>query len=148
MRLALPCLLLVALAGAADAQPKPRGFTPPAESRTIPYDGAVPACGDQAVLAEIAWSFTTRERSYWASPLSIVDWAEPRETGYRGNGASYIPRRYCTALAAFNDGVRRRVGYNLGEDLGFAGLGWGVQWCVVGLDRTLDFAPRCEETQP
>lgn len=136
------------LAVEARAQPELRRYAPPAEAWTIPYTGILPACGDLSVLAQISSDFADRERSFWASPLAIVGWAEPQETGYRNNGESYIPRRYCAALADFSDGVRRRVGYDLGEQLGFSGVGWGVEWCVAGLDRDFSFAPHCEMTQP
>jgi hypothetical protein len=131
----------------ARAQPDLR-VAPPAEARTLPSTGLIPACSDPFVLAEIITEFRDRETTYWASGLEIVGWAAVWETGYRSNGLSYIPRRYCEGLADFNDGLRRNVGYNLGEGLGFSGVGWGVDWCVVGLDRDLSFAPACKMTQP
>jgi hypothetical protein len=142
----LACLSLLAVE--ARAQPELRRYAPPAEARIIPYSGLPPFCGDPSVLTQITFDFRDRERSYWASDLAIIAWAEVWETGYRDNGASYIPRRYCAALADFNDGQRRRVGYDLGEGLGFSGVGWGVEWCVVGLDRDFSFAPHCKMTQP
>lgn len=149
------CLFLYASLVAASlfargalAQPELRRYAPPAEERLVPYTGLVPACWDPSVLTQIAWDFRDRETSYWASDLSILGFVEVRETGYRNNGASYIPRRYCAALADFNDGLRRSIGYNVGERLGFSSIGWGVEWCVVGLDRDLSFAPHCKMTQP
>lgn len=134
--------------GAASAQPELRLYSPPAELRIIPYTGLLPFCDDPAVLAEIVWNFRDRERDYWSSGLAIQGFLDVREIGYRDNGPSYIPRRYCAALADFNDGAHRRVGYNLGEGLGFSGVGWGLEWCVVGLDRNLSFAPACKTTGP
>lgn len=147
------CLLACALAGAlfaagaATAQPA-REENPPAELRILPYSGHPAGCGDPGVLADIVSAFQTRESWYWASPLAIVDFEAIAETGYRNNGASYIPRRYCRALALFNDGQRRPVVYNVGEALGFIGGGPGVTWCVVGLDRNHAFSPNCRAAGP
>jgi hypothetical protein len=38
--------------------------------------------------------------------------------------------------------------YNIGEDLGFIGASWGVEWCVVGLDRNYAYAPACTMALP
>jgi hypothetical protein len=121
---------------------------PPAEVRILPYSGAIPACNDWAVISEISHSFAVREQSYWGSPLAILQVGEIYEIAYRANGPTYIPRRYCGARADFNDGVNRGVGYQISEDLGFSGIGWGVTWCVVGLDRHHAFSPRCKMTGP
>jgi hypothetical protein len=125
-----------------------RDQNPPAEARIIPYSGVLPACGDPFVLADITRDFVDRESEYWRSGLAILAFDEIRETGYRTNGASYIPRRYCSAKADFNDGQRRRVGYEIGEQTGFIGLGHGVTWCVVGLDRNHAFSPDCRAAGP
>lgn len=132
----LPCL-----PGAA-AEPR-LADTPPAEQRALGYSGDVPACDDSYVLAQIKWSFFDREKDYWKSELDILSFETTREIGYRTRGASFIPRRFCEARAAFNDGGRRKVTYTVSEGLGFLGLGSGVEWCVEGLDRNLAYAPDC-----
>ena len=38
--------------------------------------------------------------------------------------------------------------YNIGEDLGIIGYGYGVEWCVVGLDREFAYAPSCRVLRP
>jgi hypothetical protein len=114
----------------------------------FPYTGALPACDDGDVLARIAWEFRDRESEYWRSDLAIESFARPREAGLRANGASYIPRRYCEARALFDDGRERAVVYELGENLGFIGLGYGVTWCVKGLDRNHAFSPDCKAAGP
>ncbi|MEF3368010.1 hypothetical protein V3H18_15860 [Methylocystis sp. 9N] len=133
--------------GAATAQPA-REENPPAELRVLPYTGYPAGCGDPGVLSDIVSGFQTRETWYWASPLAIVGFEAVGETGYRNNGASYIPRRYCRAVALFNDGARRAVVYNVGEALGYIGAGPGVTWCVVGLDRNHAFSPNCRAAGP
>jgi len=121
---------------------------PPAEARFVPYTGVLPACGDPSVLSDIGDDFARRESGYWASPLTIVRFLDIDETGYRSNGASYIPRRYCAARALFNDGRRRRVVYDIAEHTGFIGFSPGVTWCVVGLDRNHAFSPGCHAAGP
>ncbi len=121
---------------------------PPAESRIIPYSGALPACNDWAVISEISRDFWQREQSYWGTPLQILTVDEVHEITMRANGPTYIPRRYCAARASFNDGVNRGLGYHISEDLGFSGIGWGVTWCVVGLDRNHAFSPKCKMAGP
>ena len=46
------------------------------------------------------------------------------------------------------DGVRRAVHYAIVEDAGFIGAGWGVEWCVVGLDRNWAYHPSCRMARP
>jgi hypothetical protein len=138
--------LALALGGAAEAAP--REHEPPAEYRYPPYTGVLPLCSDPTVLTEITSSFAGREAEYWNSGLSIDGFESASEYGYRTDGLSYIPRRYCRAEALFNDGRRRRVVYNIGEDLGFIGIGSGVAWCVEGLDRNHAFSPNCRAAGP
>ena len=124
------------------------GDVPPAETRIWPHSGELPGCDQSLVLAQIQRDFFEREQGYWNSALSLDAFDGVREIGFRTNGLSYIPRRYCEAQAQFNDGVRRKVVYQIGEDLGFIGVGWGVNWCVDGLDRNLAYAPHCRAAGP
>jgi len=142
--LSLACALAPPAAGAG---PSPAD-TPPAEGRMLPYTGVVPTCDDGFALARIQRGFSDRESEYWQSGLAIESFVGVRETGLRSNGASYIPRRYCAARALFNDGRERAVVYELGEDLGLIGMGFGVTWCVQGLDRNHAFSPDCKAAGP
>lgn len=134
---------LAAAPGSAHARP-----ATPAEQRYHPYDGVLPACDDAAVLSRIARTFRQRERAYWSSDLAIVGYERVAETAYRPNGVDYIPRCYCEAEAVMNDGRARRVVYHLGENLGVIGLGAGVEWCVVGLDRHNAWGRNCRAALP
>ena len=145
---ALLCALVAFAAHPAAAQALAGPNAPPAEARVRPFTGDLPGCADALVLAEIARKFWDRERDYWDSELSLEFFDAVRETGFRTRGASFIPRRHCAAAARFNDGAIRQVIYTIGEDLGFIGFGWGVDWCVVGLDRSLAHAPACSAAGP
>jgi hypothetical protein len=112
------------------------------------YSGVVPYCEDPAVTEKIAYRFAQKEREYWNSALTIQTFERPREIAFRPWGESYIPRRFCTGLVVTSDGRRRDVSYVIGEDLGFVGVSWGVEWCVAGLDRNLAYAPGCKMARP
>lgn len=139
---------LVLAAAPAAAGSLPAQDVPPAENRYPPYTGVLPLCSDPDVLAEITWNFGKREAEFWNSDLTIVGFETPVEFGYRSAGLSYIPRRYCRTEALFSDGARRKVVYNIGEALGFIGIGSGVTWCVEGLDRNHAFSPNCRAAGP
>jgi hypothetical protein len=137
-----------ALAAFAASSHEPVQFDPPAEGRFVPYASDLPPCNDWRVLSEITNRFAGREAVYWGSGLAVVNVDEIHEIGYRTNGETYIPRRYCAARGDFNDGISRGISYEIGENLGFVGIGWGVTWCVVGLDRNHAYSPRCKMTGP
>jgi hypothetical protein len=120
----------------------------PAEDRYAAYTANLPACDDPDVLNRIHDRFREKESEYWASSLQIAAYDRIREFSFRGNGLDYIPRRYCVARALLNDNHEHTVIYDIGEDLGMIGWGYGVEWCVVGLDRNLAFAPACTGLRP
>jgi len=142
-RLLFAACALFAAVDAVQARP-----LTPAESRYSRYSGMLPACDDPGVLSRIQSRFWNREAEYWNSGLEILGYDRVREIGFRSNGADYIPRRYCMARAYLNDQTARDVSYSVGEDLGFIGWGYGVEWCVSGLDRNYAFAPNCKMARP
>jgi len=131
------------LAVAAQARP-----LVPAERRFDYYLGRLPTCDDPSVLARIQTRFYQRESEFWKSGLAILGFDDVREIGMRTNGLDYIPRRYCLARAHFNNDTTRTASYAIVEDMGFIGLGFGVDWCVAGLDRNYAFAPNCRMARP
>ena len=110
------------------------------------YDGVLPAC--DAALGKIAARFAEKESRFWNSDLQILDFERVREIAYRPWAAGTIPRRYCSAVASVSDGRKHRVNYWIGEDTGMIGMTWGVEWCVVGLDRNWAYNPRCKMARP
>lgn len=142
------CAIAWLVASACAAQTPSSSDDPPAEARLWPYSNDLPDCASERVLAEIARRFWDHEREYWQSALSLETFDAIRETSFRPRGSSFIPRRGCEAAARFNDGATRRVIYTIGEGLGFIGFGWGVEWCVVGLDWGEVYAPACAGARP
>ncbi|WP_051952665.1 hypothetical protein [Methylocapsa aurea] len=131
------------LVGVAAARP-----LVPAERRYSPYDGILPACDDPAALERIQSRFHDRESEFWKTGLEILGFEKVTEIGYRSNGLDYIPRRYCVARAYMNDAQLRSVSFSINQDLGIIGIGFGVEWCVSGLDRNDAYAPNCKMARP
>jgi hypothetical protein len=110
------------------------------------YDGYLPAC--EAALGKIASRFAQKEGRFWNSDLQILDFEDVREIAYRPWAEGTIPRRYCIATALVSDGRKHRVNYSIIEDGGMIGMTWGVEWCVVGLDRNWAYNPKCKMALP
>jgi hypothetical protein len=112
------------------------------------YDGAVPPCDWPGALDLISARFAEKERKFWASSLTIVQFDRVRQVAYRPWAPNTIPRRFCTALAFVSDGLKHPVHYAIGENTGIIGVTWGVEWCVVGLDRNWAYNPNCKMARP
>ena len=110
------------------------------------YDGVLPPC--DAALGTIASRFAQKESQFWNSALEIVNFDRVHETAFRPWAADTIPRRFCSAMALISDGSWHPVSFWIGEDTGFSGDGWGVTWCVTGLDRNWAYNPRCKMARP
>ena len=173
MTFRLSALLAAAVAGtvsmfvlAAEARP-----LTPAERRSVEWNSLLPQCSDSSVLGWIQSRFSDREGQYWGSGLDVTGFNAIRETGFRTTGLDYIPRRYCSAQAVMNDGRLRTVHYSVIEDMDMTGgdalrsvlssltFGtirngpsvlphWGVDWCIVGLDRNLAYGLNCNAARP
>jgi hypothetical protein len=120
----------------------------PAERRILPYSSDLPPCGDPSVLANISTNFAEKEAKFWNSDLTIVEYAKIQPLAYRPWGLDHIPRRFCSATATVSNGRRHRIDYSVREDLGFTGNGWGVEFCVTGLDRNWAYNPSCRMARP
>jgi hypothetical protein len=140
--------LLVSLARAGDGPAQLNLYDTPAEARWAPFFDNMPACDDGGVLSTIRGRFFGTQREFWNSNLAIASFDRIREIGFRSNGLSYIPRRYCVARVAMSDRKERTVVYAVGTQLGIIGVTWGVEWCVVGIDPTFAYAPDCEVIRP
>ncbi|MFG1391316.1 hypothetical protein [Xanthobacter agilis] len=112
------------------------------------YSGNVPACDEQAALNLIAQRFGETESRFWSSDLTITQFEHLSEIAFRPWGPEYLPRRYCRGTVYTSDARKRQIYYAIVEDGGFVGASWGVQWCVVGLDREYADAPSCKMVQP
>jgi hypothetical protein len=112
------------------------------------HHGDLPACDNGWALWEIKRKFSSKEGRFWNSSLEISDFERIQETAYSPWASGTIPRRFCSAVALVSDGVRRPIHYSIAEDLGAIGATWGVEWCVVGLDRNWAYNPACRIAKP
>jgi hypothetical protein len=112
------------------------------------YDGVVPACDYGSALAKISDRFAQKEGSFWNSALTISGFDKVREVAFRSWAVNTIPRRFCSAIVRISDGSQHPIHYSIGEDTGLLGVTWGVEWCVVGLDRNWAYSPACKMARP
>jgi hypothetical protein len=112
------------------------------------YTADVPLCTDSWPLSKIRSTFRTKEGRFWNSDLEIVDFQNVRETAFRPWDAGTIPRRFCRAEVIISDGAKRPLFFSIVEDGGFITMTFGVEWCVVGLDRDWAYNPACKMARP
>jgi hypothetical protein len=112
------------------------------------YDAVLPACDHPFALNTIRRRFASKEGRFWNSNLQITDFDHIKETALRPWAEGTIPRRFCSGRALISDGRWRQVRYSIIEDGGIMSIGWGVQWCVVGIDRNWAYNPACQMAQP
>jgi hypothetical protein len=112
------------------------------------YDAVVPLCDEPEALWKIQSRFAEKEGKFWQSDLQLVGFERVRQIAFRPWAENTIPRRFCSAVALVSDGKKRPVYYAIVEDAGMIGMTWGVEWCVVGLDRNWAFNPACKMARP
>jgi hypothetical protein len=101
------------------------------------YEGKLPPCDYRDALLRIASRFNQKEDMYWATDLRILNFEKVRETSFRPWAAQTIPRRFCSGIVEISDGSRHVIRAN-----------WGVEWCIVGLDRNWAYNPACKMARP
>ena len=112
------------------------------------YDGVLPPCDHPDALHKIARRFSHKEGHFWSSDLEIVNFEKIRETAFRAWAANTIPRRFCSGIVEVSDGRKTPIHYSISEDTGMIGASWGIEWCVVGLDRNWSYNPACKMARP
>jgi hypothetical protein len=112
------------------------------------YDRVVPACDYAPALDRIIANFHNKEWTFWNSQLRIVGVEDIRENAFQPWAAQSIPRRFCRGTALINDGLKHPIFYSIAEDTGMIGMDWGVNFCVVGLDRDWAYNPGCRSAKP
>jgi hypothetical protein len=138
---------------AADLATRHRGYTVYPGPEVVTDQGIVPTCTDPSVIGAVTERFAATEGDDWNSAAAIVTVSNPHQIAYRPWGPDFVVRRDCAAEAAVLDRTAppvrdHAVYYVVVDQDGFAGVGWGVQWCVVGYDRAYAFAPDCKMMRP
>jgi hypothetical protein len=112
------------------------------------YDAVLPACDAASAVGKIVGRFAVKESRFWNSSLTIQDVSAIREVSFRPWMESTVPRRFCTSKVLVSDGRWRTMHYSIVEDGGMIGASWGVEWCVIGLDRNWAYNPNCKMALP
>ena len=123
-------------------------YSGPAERRFSPFVGDMYACDASAIVGRMQSVFRTTQNAYWKEDLQMLSLDRIKELSLRGNGTEYIPRRYCIARGHFSDKSVHTVIYDIEEGLGIIGVGDGVEYCVIGMDRLFAFSPACSQLRP
>jgi hypothetical protein len=107
------------------------------------YERNIPGCDFPAAVNSVIDGFKDKEARFWNSALGIVSIDNIRETAELAWAAQSIPRRFCAGTALISDGIKRPIYYSIAEDTWSIGADWGVEFCVVGLDRNSAYGPAC-----
>ena len=155
----LALLGALSLAHAASGPFEDSIYGTPAEARWAPFHANyanVPACDDRACCRTSPGGSPTRRTSTGAASMRSRDTsASARSASART--ASTISRAATASRRALVVDPRappperpkaHTVVYNVGATEGIIGMIWGVEWCVVGFDRELAYAPACLVLRP
>jgi len=112
------------------------------------YEGVLPPCDTPEALNRVSQQFNQNESQYRNFDLAILSFQRIRETGFRTCAGNTIPRRFCSVLVEVSDGRKQGIHYSIVEDTGMIGARWGVEWCVMGLDRNWAYNPLWEMARP
>lgn len=112
------------------------------------FDAVLPPCDYSDALSTIQRRFASKEERFWNSDLQITTFDRIHEVAHRPWADGTIPRRFCSGRAQTSDGQWRTLRYSIVEDGGIVGWSWGVEWCVVGVDRSWTYNPACHAAAP
>ncbi|MBN9027682.1 hypothetical protein [Kaistia sp. MMO-174] len=99
------------------------------------HRGSVPLCDSPKVLSNIAERYHWANTHTWGNNLAFREVASVTETQFRPGDPGLIDRRFCKADVYIADNVRPTAVYYLIEErMGFASIGWYVDFCVSGQD--------------
>ncbi|MBN9060685.1 MAG: hypothetical protein J0H21_16115, partial [Rhizobiales bacterium] len=97
------------------------------------HRGSVPLCDSPKVLSTIAERYYWANTHTWGNNLAFREVASVTETQFRPGDPGLIDRRFCKADVYIADNVRPTAVYYLIEErMGFASIGWYVDFCVSG----------------
>lgn len=141
----LPVLVLAALGSATGASAQGLRFPwyPLVDPPEIGQLDRVPLCADAGLAGRVVDRFNEVERTYWNGQNTMVALAGMVQNGFHPARDDKVARRWCRGTALFADGVRRPIVLELSADTGFVGIGYGLSYCVQGLDRHFAYAPSC-----
>ncbi|WP_245414880.1 hypothetical protein [Aureimonas flava] len=135
---------LVAASCATPALAADYGRTAPAPA-VIVTNAKVPACDDARVMAQVEDQFEYGAPRTIPAALAVVEFSGLFEKAYQPmGGRKEIERRYCQGTALISSGEYRTLYYVIEYPMGYAGLSWRAEGCVLGLDPWKVYGANCE----
>lgn len=145
MRHALAALSALAFASAAVPVQAADYYQSTAPQAVIVTTAKVPACDDARVLAKVEDQFEYGAPRTIPAALAVVEFSDLFEKSYQPMGGyKEIERRYCQGMALISTGEQRTLYYVVEYPMGFAGVGWRAEGCVLGLDPWKIYGANCE----
>ncbi|MEM1364615.1 MAG: hypothetical protein AAGH82_02585 [Pseudomonadota bacterium] len=113
----------------------------------------LPVCDNRRVLKKITRDFNWAERNTWHRGFKIDTLGHPQQKGIdtredQFSDVPLVPVRYCEVTAHMTNGQRYSLHYIIEAKSGFAGVGWGAEFCVHGLDPWNTFGGHCRAAHP
>jgi hypothetical protein len=96
--------------------------------------GYLPDCQDASVIGEVQGRFSTGAAGMLQAALALDTVDHVRQTHPVVSRPSSIARRYCAATAWLSNGRRAPLYYMVEQRMGFASIGWQVEYCVAGYE--------------
>lgn len=101
------------------------------------------ACFSDRNISSITKRFAWAEKNTWHRGYVIEAINNARFRYNVFNGPTLIRHTHCVGTALMTNGTRRTVYYTVEEGMGFASMGNGVEFCVIGLDPWRAFDAGC-----
>ncbi len=108
----------------------------------------LPRCGSGDVLSRVIERAAWAEHHTWHRGWVIHSVGRIRETALKDYGPSQIDRRYCSGTAWLTNGERMPVVYVIEAGMGFAGIGWKVEFCMPPEDPWRVYDAWCKAIRP
>lgn len=95
----------------------------------------IPDCAEGGILSFIDHRFDYKARHYLREDIDILAIHSVRGTHVALRDETHpIQRVYCHAKVDMSDGHRRDLWYMIESNMGYAGLGRRIRFCISGLD--------------
>lgn len=115
----------------------------PIEDDIKPITGDLPECDNPRVLKKIYSRFRHAERNTFQHGVEIADVHDIRERFVRYEPHNLLEMRHCIAHADMTDGSHDQLLYMIQTGMGFAGMGWDVDFCIPGRDYFYAYDGQC-----
>jgi len=109
---------------------------------------ALPGCGNGDVVSRIVERAAWAEHNTWHRGWIIHSVHRIHETALKDRGPSRIDRRYCLGVADLTNGRRMQIAYLIEAGMGFAGIGWRVEFCMPPEDPWRVYDAWCKAIRP